>query len=243
MLLAFNCDFNCGRVEPGHPPISRFNMAANFAEKILILRNALDITLPPSQVAGVIREANFRMGICNAQGDFPQQVDHLMGMLGLSEQKPCTSRACGNSIGSSLHLSQSMPAPTTKPMANGDIEVVYPAQIDHLVFEVREALRAKSHGCISDSRVLKQTFDSLDRTGSGNLGFDEFCKALEYFGVNTERNGSYKNKGDLPMHIARKLFDSFDADGDGRVSLDEVRQQCCAHSLILHRCLLLPRLR
>ena len=87
---------------------------------------------------------------------------------------------------------------------------------------LEEKLRASvSARCTSGqpSAVLRKAFKAYDRDHNGSLDIVEFATAMQRFGLHTDfvRAGS----GGVSRDVVQALFDKYDVDGSGFLSLDE----------------------
>ena len=65
-----------------------------------------------------------------------------------------------------------------------------------------------------DAREAARVDAHLAACAACRVEFDEFVAALERFGLCTDVHGR-KGPGGTPIHVARAVFDYFDADGSG----------------------------
>nr|XP_034331665.1 uncharacterized calcium-binding protein B0563.7-like [Crassostrea gigas] len=61
----------------------------------------------------------------------------------------------------------------------------------------------------TDRDKIKATFLDVDKNGNGVLEIDEFCLAMQNFGIEMEKSK------------AEKMFDSIDVDNNGKITFDE----------------------
>lgn len=92
----------------------------------------------------------------------------------------------------------------------------YPTNLEK---ELRRAAYARCDALTSERRSLKKAFDFFDLDHSGTVDFDEFCRALERFGLHMKE--SRKGVGGLSRSEAQALFDKYDSDGSGYLSYSE----------------------
>lgn len=86
--------------------------------------------------------------------------------------------------------------------------------------EVRIML--KNLGILMDKKQLQELFDEVDRDGSGQVEFDEYCSMMvKLTGVRKRINArEYISKEDINHY--RAAFDKFDSSGDGTISSKEL---------------------
>merc|ERR1719183_2706211 len=91
------------------------------------------------------------------------------------------------------------------------------------VDEVRVML--KNMGMLMDKKQVQDLFDEVDRDGSGQVEFDEYCSMMvKLTGVRKRINArEYIAKDDINHY--RQAFDKFDSSGDGTISSKELDAQ------------------
>ena len=96
--------------------------------------------------------------------------------------------------------------------------------IEHLTQELRRNITAKSSAHRGERGCLRKAFQDIDADKSGYIEMDEFCKALERFGLHTSERGLPGGRGGLSKEVVQALFDSFDRDGSGALGFDEFEE-------------------
>ena len=96
-----------------------------------------------------------------------------------------------------------------------------PKVLKRKVAALEKALKASVYSKTSSSssnqrRVVESAFKSFDSDADGGVDFDEFCTALERFGLFID--GRRKGKGGLEEAVAKALFVTYDSDGSGAIS-------------------------
>ncbi|GAB5363317.1 hypothetical protein AAMO2058_000872700 [Amorphochlora amoebiformis] len=86
---------------------------------------------------------------------------------------------------------------------------VDPTVIEALKDEIREKVRQRTTGSHYERNTLAHTFRKFDIDDSGKVIFVEFRKALATLGIQPSE------------HLARALFNDFDASGNGAVTYEE----------------------
>ena len=86
------------------------------------------------------------------------------------------------------------------------------ATVDQLEKVLKEAIRTRSTGT-SETKAVEKVFRDFDADNSRCVSFDEFCKAMERFGLSA--GGSCTTESILA------LFERYDPDGSGELSYDE----------------------
>ena len=105
-----------------------------------------------------------------------------------------------------------------------DVVVLFPRSMDFsIVLESGCTWQSELQAVISSigasgGDALK-VMQSVDLDGNGTIDFDEFCRALERFGLHMKE--SRKGVGGLSRSEAQALFDKYDSDGSGYLSYTE----------------------
>ena len=111
--------------------------------------------------------------------------------------------------GTWAHLKRRSPdgktAPVLKFTARADVERLEKALINQIFSKA-----------VSDTQLKRQVeaqFAQFDVDKSGNVDIDEFCKALEKFGMHVA--GRRAGVGGVPMDVVQGLYDKYDVDSSG----------------------------
>ena len=89
------------------------------------------------------------------------------------------------------------------------------ATVDQLEKVLKEAIRTRSTG-VSDTKYIEKVFKEFDTDNSRCVSFEEFCKAMERFGLAAGGQGS-----GCTTESILALFERYDPDGSGELSFDE----------------------
>lgn len=113
--------------------------------------------------------------------------------------------------------------PLDKPEAPPPREVARGVVVK-LTQELRENIKARSSTHLGEMGALRKAFRDIDADKSGYIEIDEFCKALERFGLHTADRGLPGGRGGISSEVVQALFNSFDSDGSGSLDMAEFEE-------------------
>ena len=114
------------------------------------------------------------------------------------------------------------PEPPEEP-ARAPVEVPR-GTISRLTQELRQSIQSRGSGNQSERMVLRKAFADIDTDRSGLIDINEFCRALERFGLHTAQHGLRGGVGGLGKEVVEALFKSFDRDGSGYLDYPEFEE-------------------
>mmetsp|Transcript_10370 Transcript_10370/g.17407 ORF Transcript_10370/g.17407 Transcript_10370/m.17407 type:complete len:377 (+) Transcript_10370:3-1133(+) len=97
------------------------------------------------------------------------------------------------------------------------------SEVNRLEESIKKSVYSRvTHGTVSSARrEVAKAFQLFDRDDKHGVSLDEFCHALERFGVHVTGRGHGSAPGGMPLATVKALFNRYDVDGSGSISYAE----------------------